>query len=235
MGKSPGKMCCRGLQTRCRGRVPPATWRSAQSWPSRRRHCSLRPPWALPVVTRGPATPMSMATIAPSATTCRTLTMSACKVGAVGYSWEGPWRVERPVLSSCLPCRCRGGDPRAGWPGQPQAGGLVAEGAPVPRAPGEALPLRPAQLQGTVLSDPAPRLLCLRGYDRGTLRPRDRYSCLARHLDVRLLGSHMGGAWAWQLRLLGTLWGFVGVQTPSLGPLWVLGRGDPGLRVAGKP
>ena len=47
---------------------------------------------------------MSTATTALSVTTCRTLTMSACKVGAVGYCWEGPWRVERGPCSAPASC-----------------------------------------------------------------------------------------------------------------------------------
>lgn len=47
---------------------------------------------------------MSTATTALSVTTCRTLTMSACKVGAVGYCREGPWRVERGPCSAPASC-----------------------------------------------------------------------------------------------------------------------------------
>lgn len=107
--------------------------------------------------------------------------------GQLGGAGQGVWRVAwgRP-LSPASPCRGGGRGPGAGRPGRPPAGGLVAEGAPVPRALGETLPLRPPQLQGTVLADPAARLLRLRGHDRGPLRPRDRYGLLG-------LVSHPGG------------------------------------------
>lgn len=153
-----------------------------------------------------------------------------------------------------------GGSPHAGRPGQPQAGGLVAEDASVPRALGEALPLCPAQLQGAVFSDPAPCFLCLRGYDRSSLCPRDRYGCLA-----RAWGRHHRPAspappraqWFWgSAQLLSCLgdptcpgrcardcWAHsrapLGFMDSGGGPqawaLWVLGGGDLGLRDAGGP
>lgn len=94
--------------------------------------------------------------------------MSACKVGAVDAARRVPggWRAGPMPLCRAETTRIR--------PGQPQAGGLVAEGLrQFHGLPGEALPR--ARRNSKALSSQIllPAFLD-RGYDCGALCPRDR-------------------------------------------------------------